>query len=159
MQQNYVTRDRCVLLLALFIFTIGTYSLFASTNNLHEVTTFQNRVKGTIADSDGIPIPGATIKIKGTSTGIFTNEDGIFHISSLPTDVLIVTYIGFKTLEVSVGNSTELSLVLQEDVTNLDAITVNAGYYTVKERERTGNIVKVTSEEIELQPIISPIEA
>src|SRR5690606_7403724 len=104
MQQNYVTRDRCVLLLALFIFTIGTYSLFASTNNLQEVTTFQNRVKGTVTDSNGIPIPGVTIKIKGTSTGTFTNDEGIFLINASPTDVLILTYIGFKTLEVSVGN-------------------------------------------------------
>src|SRR5690606_26371272 len=74
-------------------------------------------------------------------------------------DILILTYIGFKTLEVVVGNSSELSLVLHEDVTNLDAVTVNAGYYTVKERERTGSISKVTAEEIKLQPIVSPMEA
>src|SRR5690606_15666704 len=42
---------------------------------------------------------------------------------------------------------------------NLDAVTVNAGYYTVKERERTGSIVKVTSEEIEIQPITSPLQS
>src|SRR5690606_32574779 len=72
---------------------------------------------------------------------------------------LVLTYIGFKTLEVSVGSSTELSLVLQEDITSLDAVAVNAGYYTVKERERTGSIAKVTAEEIELQPIVSPLEA
>src|SRR5690606_29638070 len=46
-----------------------------------------------------------------------------------------------------------------EDVTSLDEVTVNAGYYTVKERERTGSISRVTAEEIELQPVISPIQA
>src|SRR5690606_9144115 len=161
MQQKYVIRDRCVLLLTLLIFSIGTYSLFANTNsnNLFEVTTYQNQVKGVVTDSNGIPIPGVTVQIKDTSTGTFTNDEGIFIINASPTDALILTYIGFKTLEVTVGNSTELSLVLQEDVTNLDAVTVNAGYYTVKERERTGSISKVTAEEIELQPIVSPLEA
>src|SRR5690606_36646805 len=84
---------------------------------------------------------------------------GVFYVSASPSDVLVLTYIGFKPLEVTVGSSEELSLVLQEDVTNLDAVTVNAGYYTVKERERTGSIAKVTSKEIELQPIVSPLEA
>src|SRR5690606_38509905 len=84
---------------------------------------------------------------------------GEFNINASPTDILILTYIGFKTLEVSVGNSSELSLVLQEDVTSLDEVTVNAGYYTVKKRERTGSISRVTAEEIELQPVISPIQA
>src|SRR5690606_18844165 len=151
----------CVLLLTLLIFSIGTYSLFANTNsnNLFEVTTYQNQVKGVVTDSNGIPIPGVTVKIKDTSTGTFTNDEGIFLINASSTDVLILTYIGFKQLEVTVGNSTELSLVLQEDVTNLDAVTVNAGYYTVKDRERTGSIAKVTAEEIELQPIVSPMEA
>src|SRR5690606_3445055 len=119
----------------------------------------QNRIKGTVTDSNGVPISGATIKIKGTSTGTFTNDQGVFFISAYPSDILILTYIGFKSLEVSVGNSKELSLILQEEITNLDAVTVNAGYYTVKERERTGSIAKVTSKEIELQPIVSPLES
>src|SRR5690606_18408170 len=161
MQQKYVIRDRCILLFALLIFSIGTYSLFANinSNDLFKVTVLQDQVKGTVTDSNGVPIPGVTVKIQGTSTGTFTNDQGVFIISASPADILILTYIGFKSLEVSVGNSTELSLVLQEDVTNLDAVTVNAGYYTVKERERTGSIAKVTSEEIELQPIVSPLQS
>ena len=160
MQNKYTIRNRCILLTLLFIFSIGTYTLFGNIKNDHffESAAYQHRVKGTVTDSNGVPISGATIKIKGTSTGTFTNEKGVFFVSASPSDVLVLTYIGFKSLEISVGNSTELSLVLQEDVTNLDAVTVNAGYYTVKERERTGSIAKVTSKEIELQPVISPME-
>src|SRR5690606_36505574 len=44
-------------------------------------------------------------------------------------------------------------------ITSLDAVTVNAGYYTIKERERTGSISRVTAEEIEMQPVINPIQA
>src|SRR5690606_41269485 len=84
---------------------------------------------------------------------------GIFFLSAYPSDVLVVTYIGFKSLVVTVGTSEELSLVLEEDITNLDAVTVNAGYYTVSETERTGSISRITSKDIELQPVISPLLA
>src|SRR5690606_3687064 len=161
MQNKHTIRNRCIILTLLFIFSIGTYTLFGNIKNDHffESAAYQHRVKGTVTDSNGVPIPGATIKIKGTSTGTFTNDEGVFFISASPTDILILTYIGFKPLEVVVETSDELALVLEEDVTNLEAVTVNAGYYTVKERERTGSIAKVTSKEIELQPIVSPIEA
>src|SRR5690606_13498207 len=161
MQQNYVIKDRSILLFALLFFTVEAYSLFPNTKNTNyfELATYQHQVKGIVTDSNGIPIPGVTVKIKDTSTGTFTNEEGVFFVSASPTDVLTLTYIGFKPLEVTVGTSEELSLVLEEDVTNLEAVTVNAGYYTVSERARTGSISKVTSEEIELQPIVSPLEA
>lgn len=161
MQQNYVIKDRSILLFALLFFTVGAYSLFPNTKNINyfELATYQHQIKGVVTDSNGIPIPGVTVKIKGTSKGTFTNEEGVFFVSASPTDVLTLTYIGFRQLEVVVGSSNELSLVLQEDVTHLDEVTVNAGYYTVKERERTGSISKVTAEEIELQPIVSPLEA
>src|SRR5690606_20773655 len=135
--QKYVIRDRCILLFALLIFSIGTYSIFANTdsNDFFKLTACQNQMKGVVTDTNGVPIPGVTVKIKGTSTGTFTDDEGVFFITASPTDVLILSYIGFKTLEVPVGNSAELSLVLQENITNLDAVTVNAGYYTVKERE------------------------
>lgn len=161
MQNKYIIRDRCILLLLLFIFSIGTYSLFGNIKNINflELAEYQHRVKGLVTDSNGIPIPGVNVEINGTSYGTFTNKEGYFYVDAAPTDVLTISYIGFKPLEVVVGSSQELSLVLEEDVTNLEAVTVNAGYYTVKERERTGSIVKVTSEEIELQPIVSPLEA
>src|SRR5690606_35546714 len=161
MQNKHTIRDRCILLTLLFIFSIGTYSLFGNTKSVifYESAAYQHRVKGTVTDSNGVPIAGATVTIKGTSIGTFTNEEGVFFVNASPPDVLVLTYIGFKPFEVQVGNSDELSIILEEDVTNLDAVTVNAGYYTVKERERTGSIAKVTSEEIEIQPITSPLQS
>src|SRR5690606_20482965 len=161
MQNKHTIRDRCILLTLLFIFSIGTYSLFANIKgvNFFESAAYQHRVKGTVTDSNGVPIAGATVTIKGTSIGTFTNEEGVFFVNAAPPDVLVLTFIGFKPLEVQVGNSDELSIALEEDITNLDAVTVNAGYYTVKKRERTGSISKVRAEELELQPIVSPMEA
>ncbi|WP_456867503.1 SusC/RagA family TonB-linked outer membrane protein [Galbibacter sp. BG1] len=161
MQKRYIIRDKCTLLYALLIFSIGTYSLFGNTRgvNFFDLAAYQHRIKGVVTDSDGTPVQGASVRLKDTSTGTFTNNEGVFYLEATPTDVLVLSYIGFKKLEVIVGSSEELSLVLEEDVTDLGAVTVNAGYYSVKERERTGNIAKVTSEDIELQPIVSPIEA
>ncbi|WP_417359641.1 SusC/RagA family TonB-linked outer membrane protein [Galbibacter sp.] len=161
MQNKHILRDRCILLVLLLIFSIGTYSLFGNnkTINFLELADYQHRVKGQVTDSNGIPIPGVNVEIKGTSYGNFTDKEGYFYVDAAPTDVLILSYIGFKQLEVTVGTSEELSLVLEEDITTLEAVTVNAGYYTVSERARTGSIAKVTAEEIELQPIVSPLEA
>ncbi|WP_335965125.1 SusC/RagA family TonB-linked outer membrane protein [Galbibacter sp. PAP.153] len=161
MQKKYILRDRCTLLFALLIFSTGTCSLFGNTRgvNLFDLATYQHRIKGTVTDSGGIPIQGVNVGIKGSSSGTFSDEKGTFYLEAAPSDVLILSYIGFKKLEVAVGSSKELSLVLEEDVMDLGAVTVNAGYYTVSEKERTGNIAKVTSKEIELQPIVSPLQS
>ncbi|MDG3583363.1 SusC/RagA family TonB-linked outer membrane protein [Galbibacter pacificus] len=161
MQKKYILRDRCTLLFALLIFSTGTCSLFGNTKdvNLFDLAAYQHRIKGTVTDSNGIPIQGVNVGIKGSSSGTFSDEKGAFYLEAVPSDVLILSYIGFKKLEVAVGSSTELSLVLEEDVTDLGAVTVNAGYYTVTEKERTGSISKITSKSIDDQPVASPLAA
>src|SRR5690606_13285877 len=87
------------------------------------------------------------------------DNNGVFTITATPADVLVISYIGFQTVEIAVGPDTELSVVLKEDITDLGAVTLNAGYYTVSERERTGSISRITSKDIELQPVVSPLQA
>ncbi|WP_040880241.1 carboxypeptidase-like regulatory domain-containing protein [Galbibacter orientalis] len=106
-----------------------------------------------VTDTNGIPIQGVNVEVRDAVQGTFTNEDGIFYLEASPSDVLVVSYIGFKTLVVKVGDTEELSLVLEEDITDLGAVTVNAGYYTVSEKERTGSISKITAAAIEEQPV------
>ena len=155
MQKKCVIRDKCILLFTLLIFSIGTYSLFGNTRgiNLFDLAAYQHRIKGVVTDTNGIPIQGGNVKLQDASQGTFTNEDGIFYLEASPSDVLVVSYIGFKTLVVKVGDTEELSLVLEEDITDLGAVTVNAGYYTVSEKERTGSISKITAAAIEEQPV------
>ncbi|WP_268225150.1 SusC/RagA family TonB-linked outer membrane protein [Sinomicrobium oceani] len=123
------------------------------------IFSLQHEINGTVTDIDGLPLPGVNIIIKGTQQGTISDSDGRYVIAAGEKDVLVFSYIGFKTLERSVNGHTILNVQLEEDITALEGIEVNAGYYTVKEREQTGNIAKVTSEEIELQPIVSPLEA
>ena len=82
--------------------------------------------KVTAAD-DNSPIPGANVLIKGTSTGVTTTFDGLYEIKAKDTDVLVFSFIGYKTEEKLVGKLNTISVVLQEDVSRLEEVVV-AGY-------------------------------
>ncbi|MGS2762240.1 SusC/RagA family TonB-linked outer membrane protein [Sinomicrobium sp. M5D2P9] len=119
----------------------------------------QHQITGTVTDGNGKPLGGVNIIISGKRQGTISDFDGTYTIMASPLDTLVYSFVGFKTLEERVGGRLTIDVVMEEDVTALGEVTVNAGYYTVKEKERTGNISRVTSEEIELQPVVSPIQA
>src|SRR5690606_16137237 len=91
--------------------------------------------------------------IKNSNIGVYTDEDGLFELACTPTDVLLFTNVGYNTQEVPVQGRTEITVTLKASVTDLGEVVLNAGYYTVSEKERTGSISKVTSKEIENQPV------
>lgn len=128
-----------------------SFSLYAQTP---DVLT----VKGQITDG-AIPIPGATIQIKGASRGTVSDFDGHYEINAQSNDTLLFSYIGYTTVQEPVGNRATISVTLQQDATTLREVVINAGYYTVKDRERTGSISRVTAKEIEQQPVNNPLEA
>ena len=112
----------------------------------------QNTITGT-ATYNNMPLSGVMIVVKGKNTTTTTTENGTFSIPANPTDTLIFTYIGFKTLEIPINNKTNIAAAMEEDATALQQVTVNTGYYTVKESERTGSIAKINSKDIEKQPV------
>lgn len=109
-------------------------------------------ISGTVADAQGI-LPGVTIQVKNKLTNTTTDANGTFQIAAAPEDILVFSYIGYLTQEVPVSNQTTFSIVLKEDTTQLDEVLINAGYYKVKDKERTGSIAKITAKEIETQPV------
>lgn len=100
-----------------------------------------------------MPMSGVTITVKGKSHIVISDTEGNFTIHADLTDILICSYVGFRTLEIPIENRSQVSIVMEEDATSLRQVTVNAGYYTVKESERTGAIAKITAKEIERQPV------
>lgn len=110
----------------------------------------ERSVKGTVTDSNGLPLPGVSILIKGTSEGTQTDFDGKFSITASPNQVLVLSYIGMKTQEVR-ANSQVLQVKMQDDATELEGVVVTAfgikrnpkdlGYAvsTVKAEELTDN--------------------
>ncbi|WP_268225202.1 TonB-dependent receptor [Sinomicrobium oceani] len=119
----------------------------------------QFEVNGTITDPEGNPLPGVNIIIKGTNQGTMSNPDGKYSIRVETNDILTFSYVGFKKVELPVNGPDTINIQMEEDVTSLEGVEVNAGYYTVKERERTGNISRITAKDIEKQPVANPLQA
>jgi len=112
---------------------------------------WQSAITGTISDATG-PLPGVTIYVKGTSSSAVSDENGRYSIAAAIGDTLIFSFIGFKDNE-QVVSSAVLDVVLIEDTAQLEEVVINAGYYKVKDKERTGSIATITSKDIENQPV------
>ncbi|MBS7234167.1 SusC/RagA family TonB-linked outer membrane protein [Flavobacterium psychroterrae] len=113
----------------------------------------QHQVQGTVTDGSS-PLPGVTIAIKGRSTNASISDyNGQYSISVGVSDTLVVSFIGFKKALIPVQGRSKIDIVLQYDTTTLQEVRVNAGYYSVKESERTGSIARITSKDIETQPV------
>lgn len=114
----------------------------------------QQQVSGKVTDMAGLPIPGVTVLIKGTSKGSVTDLDGNYTINvPNPENVLVFSALGFKTQENVVGSQTIINVTLKEDISELDEVTINAGYYKTSKQQITGSISKVSAKEIENQPV------
>lgn len=105
-------------------------------------------IKGTVTDSkSNSPLPGVSVIVKNSSVGTTTDFDGRYLISVSPNDILVFSYIGFKTYEVSVSTSQTLDIVLQEDVAALEEVVV-VGYGTQKKSVVTGAISRVKASDL-----------
>ena len=82
------------------------------------------QIRGTVSDETGAPLPGATILIKGTTTGTTTDIDGQYSISSPSNGVLVFSFIGYNPIEREVGNQSEINISLQPDLSDLDEVIV-----------------------------------
>ena len=83
-------------------------------------------ITGTVVDSEGEPMIGVTVFVKGTSTGAQTDFDGNFHIKAAKGDVITFSYVGFNPQEVTVGDKTNFNISMVENSTVLDEVVVTA---------------------------------
>jgi TonB-dependent starch-binding outer membrane protein SusC len=105
------------------------------------------RVSGTVSDPGGQSLPGVNITIKGTTTGTTTDAQGAFSLMAAPEDVLVVSFIGYKTSEIRVGAQTILTLTLEEDVATLQEVVV-IGYGEVRKSDLTGAVASVSEAQL-----------
>ena len=108
---------------------------------------------GTVKDSRGNAVGGATIVIEGTTLGVTTDSEGGFSIDAAPEDVLLVNFIGYTSQSVPVGVRSRFEIVLEESATAIDEVMV-VGYGTRKKTTLTGSVVSVKGEEIASSPAI-----
>ena len=108
----------------------------------------QRAVTGTVLDPEAVPIAGASIVVKGTTTGTVTDADGTFSLNVNPDAVLVFQFIGYEAQEIPVGNSTTIDVTLQESVTELESVVVTALGLTREEESLGYSVSKVGGEDI-----------
>lgn len=105
------------------------------------------KVTGVIADTNGEPLIGATVKVKGTQIAAVTDFDGNYSIEAPEGATLEVSYIGFNTQEVKVGSRNSYNIEMAEDNNSLEELVV-IGYGTVKKKDLTGAISAVKGDDL-----------
>ncbi|MDH7911605.1 TonB-dependent receptor [Winogradskyella sp. SYSU M77433] len=131
-------KTKISLLLMLFF----SFSAFAQQMDINGVVT---------SKSDGLPLPGVSIIVKGTTRGTTSDFDGKYSISVSSGDQLEYSYLGFKTMVITVENQTTIDVSLEDDVESLNEVVV-VGYGTQKKADLTGAISTVKSEDIARTP-------
>ncbi len=136
----------------LLIFNSSTASLYAYSGDTEYLNqTALVHLKGKVTDSKGESLPGVSILEKGTQRGVITDENGNYQIEVIDnTAILIFSYIGFITKEVTVGNLSKIDVVLANDTKNLDELVV-IGYGTAKKSDLTGSIARVDAKSFQNQ--------
>ncbi len=106
-------------------------------------------VTGTVTDQQGIPLPGATVQIKGTLSGTLTDLSGKFSMEAPgPNAILVFSFVGYAPAEVAIQNQNVINVSLREDIQGLEEVVV-VGYGTQKKANLTGAVDQVTSSALE----------
>lgn len=111
----------------------------------------EKTITGTVTDG-GQPLPGASVIVKGTTTGTQTDFDGKYSIKAKTGDVIVTSYIGLKTHNATVGSSAVMNVAMEEDATQLTEVVV-MGYQTKKQEDVIGSAVTVSKQQIGDQKI------
>lgn len=112
-----------------------------------EIVQQSGAIFGKITDSNGEAIIGASVVVKGTSNGTITDIDGNFTLNAPSNATLIISYIGYKTIELPANGKKTLSITMKEDTEMLDEVVV-VGYGTQKKATLTGSISQVGGDEV-----------
>lgn len=150
--------NRCLRDLDLdYVISINTIVVRKKTNapDLVMIT----RVTGKVVDLKGMPIPGVSIRIKGSNKGTSTDMDGKYTIDVPgPTSILVFTSIGYNVEELLVGNEKVIDVTLMEEIKSLNDIVV-IGYGTVNKKDLTGSVSSIKADELSKSKVTSFQEA
>jgi iron complex outermembrane receptor protein len=115
----------------------------------------QTEISGTVTDEANIPLPGVNVIIKGTTTGASTDFDGNYTLKVNTGDVIVFSFLGFTTQEITYNGQQNISVVLVQDTAQLDEVVI-IGYGSTTVRDATGSLDRIDSEEFNRGAIVSP---
>ena len=134
MMKMHLLWKNAVLALSMMLLSVGAFAQ-------------QHEIKGKVVDEEQLPIPGANVVIKGTTTGTITAGNGEFTMNAADGDVLQVSYMGYTTEEITVNGNGPYNVNLVPDMVGLDEVVV-VGYGTMKKSDLTGSVASVKSEDL-----------
>ena len=115
-------------------------------------------VRGTVTDTGGEPIIGASILLQGTTSGVVTDYDGNFSIQAPGNGTLVISYVGYVTQTIGIQDRNNINVILQEDNELLDEVVV-IGYATGSTRTISGAVEKVGREKMNAGVVVNPLDA
>ncbi len=117
------------------------------------------RITGKVTDSVGAPVNGASVTVKGTRNGVATDAGGGYSIMAPANGTLVITAIGYSTVEVTLNGRNEVNTSLYGAATqSLDQVVV-VGYGTLRKRDLTGSVASVSGAELAKQPVLTATQA
>jgi len=111
----------------------GTATLANNTSIVSKIQQQTLQVSGTITDANG-PLPGVSVTVKGKPSGTVSGLNGKYTMEVAPNDTLIFSFLGYKTTSIPVESRSLINVQLPEDMTALQEVQINAGYYSVKRK-------------------------
>lgn len=153
MKKTYPIRYRVArwsILLAM-AFAMPLFYTLGSTNLTAVVAS---KLTGTVTDENGVGMPGVTIAKKGTSSGANSDVNGKYSIDVNPGDVLVFSFVGYKSQEVKIANQSVLNIQLAVDAKSLEEIVVT-GYGNQKKKDFLGSSSSIKSATIQEMPVVS----
>tara|TARA_B100000963_G_scaffold174670_1_gene151955 strand:- start:5945 stop:9034 length:3090 start_codon:yes stop_codon:yes gene_type:complete len=124
-------------------------AFFISTSILYAQ---EKTISGVISDEEAVPLPGVNVIVKGTTKGVVTDFDGNFSIQANDGDVLTISFVGFTTQELVVGEEINLNISLQEDYAKLDEVVIT-GYGSTAKKDLVSSISQIKGDALLNQPV------
>ncbi|MHA7109148.1 TonB-dependent receptor [Sunxiuqinia elliptica] len=135
------------------IYIINNRQIALSTGHEYIVAQQFKTISGSVIDDSGLPLPGVTVLVKGTTKGTVTDADGNYSLSNVSSEtILVFSFVGMRSQEIKVGTQSVMNVRLEADISELDEV-VAIGYGVKKKANLTGAIATTDSETLENRPV------
>ncbi len=112
----------------------------------------EKTISGTVIDDSGLPLPGTTVLVKGTSSGTSSDFDGKYSIKAKQGDILVFSFVGYTIQEATVGSSSTVNVTMKEDAESLEEVVI-VGYGTATKKSFTGTASVIASENLQAKSL------
>lgn len=134
---------------------IDRYVVISDKNLLPGISNFQQQknVSGKVTDPSGVPLPGVSVVVKGTSQGTITDVNGIYSLSNITSEAtLVFSFVGMKMEEIKTGGQSAINVTMEEESIGIEEV-VAVGYGTLKRSDITGAMSSVNTKTLKTVPV------